>query len=207
MIAMRIPLALAGVCGLLVVAPGEITAWLVFDRDAILAGEAWRLWTGHLVHFSWLHALTDVMVLFVVSHILAHHTGSRVVVLALLAGAPFISLGLLLAVPDLRVYAGASGIAMMIGVAVGCVLWCTDHRLRGVIGVLALVALIKLLMDANSSGLVHSTLPAGVQIAWQAHAIGACLGWLLAQNFAARSRSSKWSQIELSRVSRKHEYE
>jgi len=188
--AMRMPLALAGVCGLLVVAPGEITAWLVFDRDAILAGEAWRLWTGHLVHFSWQHALTDIMVLFVVTHILMHHTGGRVVALALLVGAPLISLGLLLAVAHLQIYAGASGLAMMMGVAVGCVLWRADDRLRGVIGVLALVVLIKLFMDANSGGLGFSTLPAGVQVAWQAHVIGACLGWLLAQNLTAGNPSN-----------------
>lgn len=176
---MRISLALAFICSLLVMAPVQVMAWLVFDRDAILAGQVWRLWTGHLVHLSWQHALTDITVLFVVTLILAHHKGSRVVALALLVGAPLISLGLLLAVADLRVYAGASGIAMMLGVAAGCMLWRADHRLRWVIAVLAFVVLGKLLMDASSSGLGFSTLPAGVEIAWQAHAIGACLGWLL----------------------------
>ena len=184
---MRMPLVQAGMCGLLAVAPSEMTAWLVFDRDAIWAGEIWRLWTGHLVHFSWQHALADIMVLFVVTHILVHHTSNRVVALALLVGAPLISLGLLLVAADLRVYAGASGLAMMLGVAVGCVLWRADYRLRGMVGGLGLIVLIKLLIDANSSGFGFSTLPAGVQVAWQAHAIGACLGWLLAQRFVTNS--------------------
>ncbi len=32
---------------------------LLCDRDAILAGEWWRIWTGHLVHFGWPHFVAD----------------------------------------------------------------------------------------------------------------------------------------------------
>jgi rhomboid family GlyGly-CTERM serine protease len=37
-------------------------AWrhlLVYDRNAVQAGELWRLWTGNIVHFGWLHFLAD----------------------------------------------------------------------------------------------------------------------------------------------------
>jgi rhomboid family GlyGly-CTERM serine protease len=37
-------------------------AWrelLVYNRDAVNAGELWRLWTGNIVHFGWLHFLAD----------------------------------------------------------------------------------------------------------------------------------------------------
>lgn len=30
--------------------------WLRFDRDAILAGEVWRIFTCHWVHLGWVHA-------------------------------------------------------------------------------------------------------------------------------------------------------
>src|SRR4051812_25687175 len=42
-------------------APG-FKAWLIYDRAAILHGELWRLWTGHLVHFSNSHLLLDASV-------------------------------------------------------------------------------------------------------------------------------------------------
>lgn len=37
-------------------------AWrdnLVYDRHAVEAGQLWRLWTGNIVHFGWLHFLAD----------------------------------------------------------------------------------------------------------------------------------------------------
>ena len=43
--------------------PASVLGTLAYKSDAILAGETWRLWTGHLVHFSWKHALADGIVL------------------------------------------------------------------------------------------------------------------------------------------------
>ena len=47
---------------------GEEAAWLAFDRQAILAGQVWRLWSGHLVHYSLHHALLDSSVLDEMKH-------------------------------------------------------------------------------------------------------------------------------------------
>lgn len=38
------------------------TAWrplLIYDRNAVVQGEWWRIWTGHLVHFGWPHFVAD----------------------------------------------------------------------------------------------------------------------------------------------------
>jgi rhomboid family GlyGly-CTERM serine protease len=177
---MRVSLALVSICSLLAVAPDGVTAWLAFDREAILMGQVWRCWTGHLVHFSLQHALPDIVVLFVATRILETYSGSRAAAWAFFLGAPLISLGLLVAVADLRLYEGASGLATLIGVAAGCQLWRADHRLRGVLGLLAAAVLIKLVLDASGSLPDLTTLPEGVQVAWQAHAIGAILGLLSA---------------------------
>lgn len=32
---------------------------LLYDRAGLAAGEFWRLWTGHLVHFGWPHFFVD----------------------------------------------------------------------------------------------------------------------------------------------------
>src|SRR5690242_17553463 len=96
-----LPILLAAVCAALALAPDGVASGLAFDRQAILAGEIWRLWTGHLVHFSPLHALVDTAVLFLVSGIAVRETGTRSTCLALAAGAPLISLGLLLVAPEL----------------------------------------------------------------------------------------------------------
>ena len=37
-------------------------AWrplLIYDRHAVLQGQWWRIWTGHLVHFGWPHFVCD----------------------------------------------------------------------------------------------------------------------------------------------------
>ena len=37
-------------------------AWrplLIYDRTAVMQGEWWRIWTGHLVHFGWPHFVCD----------------------------------------------------------------------------------------------------------------------------------------------------
>lgn len=39
------------------------SAWLVYDRSAILSGEIWRMFTGHWVHFSTPHLVYDLLAL------------------------------------------------------------------------------------------------------------------------------------------------
>ncbi|HEX9171332.1 MAG TPA: rhomboid family intramembrane serine protease, partial [Telluria sp.] len=50
-------------CAALAFAPEASLAQMEFDRSAIPAGQLWRLWSGHLVHFSVPHALGDALVL------------------------------------------------------------------------------------------------------------------------------------------------
>lgn len=177
---LRIALLPALLCGLLAVMPHAVTAWLVFDRDAILDGQIWRLWTGHGVHFSWQHAMTDGLVLFVATWVLACHVGARAVAWIFLAGAPLIALGLLLVVPDLRVYAGASGVVMLVAGAACGRLWRDVPRLRSLLGLLAIAAIIRMILDVDGGLSPLSTLPDGIRVVWQAHALGLILGVLSA---------------------------
>jgi rhomboid family GlyGly-CTERM serine protease len=178
---------LALLCGVMALLPHAATAWLVFDRDAILSGQIWRAWTGHLVHLSWQHAMADTLVLSVSSWMLVHRAGVRVTVRILLAGAPLIALGLLFAVPDMGVYAGASGIAMLMAAAMGGRLWLEAPRLRGPLGLLAVAVLIRMALDAGDGLPNLSTLPDGIRVVWQAHALGLLLGVWSAQWHAPRS--------------------
>lgn len=187
MTSIRVSFALAAICCLLAGAPDSVVGWLAYDRQAILAGQIWRAWTGHLVHFTWQHVVADVTVLFVATAILEHLKGWRAVAWGFLAGALLISLALLLAVPDLHVYEGVSGIATMFGVAAGFCLWPAEPRLRGVIVLLAMGTLVKLLIDAGGVMLGLTTLPAGIQVAWQAHVAGAMLGGVFALALESRA--------------------
>ncbi len=178
---------LALLCGVTALLPHAVTVWLMYDRDAILSGQIWRAWTGHWVHFSWQHAVADTLVLFVSTWMLSHRAGVKVAAWVLLAGAPLIALGLLLAVPDLRIYAGASGIATMTAAAVAGRLWQDAPRLRSLLGLLAFAVVIRMALDAGDGLPRLGTLPAGIRVVWQAHALGLLLGVWFAQWRSPRS--------------------
>lgn len=83
---------------------------LVYDRAAVFAGEVWRLWTGHGVHWGTAHLGWNLAV-FVPAGVWAERLApSRTrLFLALAPGA--VSLGLLVFAPTLARYAGLSGLA------------------------------------------------------------------------------------------------
>lgn len=169
-------------------APGALAS-LAYDRHAILAGEIWRLWSAHLVHFSVEHALCDLVVLFLLAAMAEREIGWRRLGIGLVLGAPLISLGLMLAAPALSHYRGASGIALAMAPVAGAALWRTRPSHRGLLLLLAAGLLIKTTCEAFgvSADLAH--LPPGVLVAWQAHAFGAIWGFLMVLMVCSPSRS------------------
>ena len=75
----------------------------LLDREALGAGEVWRLWTGHLVHRTAVHFAFDVGVA-VGLLFLVRRTWIWLVL------PPFVGVVALLARPDLSSYAGLSGV-------------------------------------------------------------------------------------------------
>ncbi len=55
----RWPLIFISIFLLLTLGGSDVRHWLRFDRDAILAGEVWRLFTCHWVHLGWTHTLLN----------------------------------------------------------------------------------------------------------------------------------------------------
>jgi rhomboid family GlyGly-CTERM serine protease len=149
---------------------------LAFDRDAILAGEAWRLWSGHLVHFSRQQLGLDVGTLVLAGTLAERQFGTRATAWVLALAMPVLSLGLLVLVPGLAEYRGASGVAILLALWGGTGVWYRSPHLRSVLGALGLGLLTKIVLDA--AGLLPRTvvLPEGVVVAWQAHLLGAFIG-------------------------------
>ncbi len=57
-----------GVASLVIQLFPEYRHVLLYDRTAIAAGEFWRIWTGHLVHFGWSHFIVDTGLLLIVGN-------------------------------------------------------------------------------------------------------------------------------------------
>lgn len=106
-------IGLLAVCALLL----ALAAWghtaviaLRYERDAIAAGEWWRLLTAHLVHLGFGHALLNVGGLALVWALFAREYSLRrwwVIVLVAMAA---IDAGLWLFDPEVSWYVGASGV-------------------------------------------------------------------------------------------------
>src|SRR6266542_4472017 len=89
--------------------PGAETA-LVYERAQITAGEYWRLWTAHVVHFGWKHLFWNLLV-FIPAGIWAERLFPDRFRLLLLLGPIAISVALYEFDPSLARYAGLSGVA------------------------------------------------------------------------------------------------
>lgn len=149
---------------------------LEYRREGVLAGEIWRLWSGHFVHFSMQHALLDGFAGMFLAIALLHWWSGRMLLLRLLVLAPLISLVLMWGVPDMAIYRGASGLDMaLLGILLRQMAMTRPAWRSGLIGI-ALLLGGKLLLDAL--GGFWSSLPPGVEVAWQAHGAGLLLGWL-----------------------------
>lgn len=51
----------------------DARALLIFDRGGLDRHEWWRLWTGHLVHFGWMHFVVDTGLLIILGWLGERH--------------------------------------------------------------------------------------------------------------------------------------
>ena len=155
---------------------------LALDRASLENGEVWRLWTGHLVHWSQAHFVMDVGVACLLALV------ARVPPTWLLA-APCLGVGVLLLDPSLTSYAGLSG--LLHGWAMALAL---EHATRGAsvstrqVGTLAVVALLaKLLVDPLGVQSLVIDADLGGRPAYIAHALGVL--------WAALTTGTRWSLV------------
>jgi rhomboid family GlyGly-CTERM serine protease len=175
-----VTLAVGAICLLLACTGEPVAAGLAWERGAILHGELWRLWTGHLVHFSASHAGADGLAMVALGLLAEPLIGSRRYARVLAGGAFAISLGLLALAPGLHEFRGASGLAVLSAVLGGVLAWRRYPASRPMLCCAALALASKTLWEAFAHTAAFTDLPAGVEVAWQAHLLGALLGVLAA---------------------------
>ena len=87
----------------------QVTSWLQFDSSAILHGELWRVFTGHLTHWSVSHLFWDMLVFLVLGATIERFS-RRQFLTCFTAGSLIISLLVLTVQPEMIYYRGLSGI-------------------------------------------------------------------------------------------------
>lgn len=183
----------SGTLGLSIVALAVLGAELLLPagaleyRRALAVSEPWRLFTGHFVHITFLHALLNAVALLLLGRLFADRL-TRNEMFGLLAVAPLvISLGFWLLLPQLEWYRGLSGVLHALYFA-GCVVWIAETVKRARwLPIAALVGgTLKVLLEQPWEGSfpMHELLR--VAVVPQAHLLGALVG--TAAGLALRQR-------------------
>ncbi|MFT3831146.1 MAG: rhombosortase [Opitutaceae bacterium] len=163
----------------------QLTESLLYRRDELLAGQLWRLWTGHLVHFGWRHLLADTAVLLM-SGLWLERLAPRATRLFLVFAPPAISTLLFVADPHLAFYGGLSGVAVGLVVLLALVQLRRDRLAPRWLwpAVLALVA-GKVALEAFTNTPLVSDFAADIKVSSLAH-LGGIACALSAWPFAHR---------------------
>jgi rhomboid family GlyGly-CTERM serine protease len=163
--------ALALTCALAAAAGPAAFEALAYLRHAVLAGEAWRLLTTHLVHADGTHLAWNLGGLALVALAVARELAARqwiVVIVGAGIGGP---LGVLLLSPHTAAMAGLSDLLHGLLAAGGIAALRRDRRL-GVVVLLALVAKLA----AEQVGVWPAGVRLGRPTATDAHLCGALAG-------------------------------
>jgi rhomboid family GlyGly-CTERM serine protease len=157
---------------LLGVFPAWATPLLELNRDAVGAGEWWRLLTGHLVHYGLYHLAMNLLALALIGYVFLRRLNAVVYLGLLLVCSLVVSLGLLLGTPELHYYAGFSGVLHGLLLA-GLLLTLRETPVFNT-GAMAVI-LFKLWREQQPDfDTTHALLP--VDIAVDAHLYGALAG-------------------------------
>ncbi|NWF37830.1 hypothetical protein F3F96_01560 [Mariprofundus sp. NF] len=175
-------LAVALLCWLVWFLPEAYQAALVYDSNAAVAGEWWRLWSGHLTHYTLSQLIADSGLVALLGLVLHRVISPYLFAISIIVALPLISLLLLWLVPEMNSYRGASGLAAMLWFMVGLhlIVQAKSGSVPIWIGPLFILLLIaKVAGEALALFPALSELPAGVVVAWQVHLFGMVIGLMV----------------------------
>lgn len=117
-------------CALAALVIQLVPAWratLLYDRTGIGAGEYWRIWTGHLVHFGWPHFVVDAGLLLIVGWF-SEQRHPRFTRLGLALMPAFISGCMFWLEPGMMRYGGLSALNLGLLLYVAFAGWARDRK-------------------------------------------------------------------------------
>jgi rhomboid family GlyGly-CTERM serine protease len=153
----------------------EVRLALRYERAGVLAGQVWRLVTGHLVHSSAAHSLLNLAGLGLVTGLFPKDYSLRQWLLIAASSVVLIDLGFVFYEPQLQWYVGLSGL-LHGALAAGAVAWWR-HETRLLALTLSVIFVAKLAWEQ-----IHGALPfsGDMEVIVAAHLYGAIGGALAA---------------------------
>jgi len=181
-----LPLALVGLLVVFQLAGHGAIHVLRYERSAVLAGEAWRLVTGHLVHADAVHLAWNVLGVLIVGVLFTREYTPRQWLAVLFASLAAIDAGFVLLEPELEWYVGFSGVLHGL-MAAGLVAWLRSTRDPVTWFVTALFA-AKLAWEHYAGALPFTAESLSLPVVHEAHTYGAVGGLAAALWLARRAR-------------------
>ena len=154
---------------------GTVTA-LRYERSAVLAGEAWRLMTGHLVHTDIVHLGWNLLGLLIVALLFARDYSWRQWLVILVVSTATTDLGFLLLEPQLEWYVGFSGVLHGL-MAAGLAAWLRTSR-DAITWIVTGLFAAKLAWEHFAGPLPFTAASLAVPVVHEAHTYGAIGGGL-----------------------------
>jgi rhomboid family GlyGly-CTERM serine protease len=168
-----VPLIITLIVTIIPIFGSTLHNWLRFDRDAILAGEIWRLISGHLTHLGWSHLAMNVAGLALIWALFGQRLENKAWWAVVVAGTLGTSAALLIFNDELRWYVGFSGVLHTLFVT-GVLLELDKRQWDGI--VLLCFVVLKLAWEQISGPLPGSESTAGGKVIVDAHLYGALSG-------------------------------
>lgn len=172
----------AGLFVLVLAALQSTVATLEFDRQQILAGQVWRLWTGHWVHTHSSHLILNAVVAVALYSIIFTRLKTLELLFCAVAFSCLISVSLLYWYPHLDWYNGLSGVLHGLVSYYTLRLALAQNKNYG-LGFIAVW--LKVLFEFYQGQLGHQQVLAGMTVISQAHYIGAWIGSCAALSYVA----------------------
>lgn len=159
-----------------------------YDRDALAAGEYWRLLSGHLVHLGWGHLWPNLAALVVIGLLFEGTMRSIDWVITALVAAAAIDAGLFFFEPGVRWYVGLSGVLHGFVAAGALELLLRRQALGAIMGA---AVLAKIVFEQTVGPVPFTAAAVGGPVIVAAHLYGAAGGVLAAAaaRFVRRRRS------------------
>lgn len=165
----------------------------VYNRQAVLNGEVWRIFSAPLAHFSMSQLFWDLLV-FSAFGCALENLSRRILLAILVLTATFSGLIYLIFLPDLAYYGGLSGVTTGI-VAYLCLRQITAAKGKGLWGVILALLIIKIATEIIFDRPIFAWNPIpGFMLLPSAHLIGlgvACLVWICSLRLKRHPKSNQ----------------
>ena len=168
-----LPVLLIGTGTVAAIGGDGVTELLRYDRDAVGAGQIWRLLSGHIVHLGWAHFWMNAAGLVLVWLLVGDRFGPAAWLLAAAVIVAVIDLGFWFLYPELAWYVGASGLLHGLLVA-GAIAGYRDAPAETAVILVLLIG--KLGFEQIVGPLPGSASTAGGPVVVAAHGYGAAGG-------------------------------